>query len=332
MRDHDPNRLKYIILHASRLKFLKLHLCISRRFSFTFQDGEKFQPFERLALHSYRWIHTRQAALNHWDWSRLTHLHLEDVSIYHFLRSVPPEELAQLLSFCTDGQCKEKDQQETTDLMCNLILRIRELQVLELKCLIWRFQPEVIAKHGRTLHKLHLLNYEKYSAPHSPAKTLSSASLEYLQRKCPCLEDLMLAFDPTTTNVSRLGDPQALLLQKKLIFYSQPTAWFSILKSFPHVQKITIITVGPLEISKIDHTKMGNFLQEFENVLRQSYPAMFQQPFFSTAKRDSNNIRKWRWKRDPNDFHVLGPLYVERESKRAPREQRDEANHELIQT
>lgn len=67
--------------------------------------------------------------------------------------------------------------------MFNLILHIRNLQVLALKCLLWCFRLDAIAKNGKTLHKLHLLDYETYGLDHTPDKILSIPSPQYLQRK-----------------------------------------------------------------------------------------------------------------------------------------------------
>lgn len=85
--DLDPNYFKYIILHAPGVKFLELALLVLYG-NFTFEVKERFPPFEKLILHSYRWIHFTQEALNHWDWSHLTRLHLENLSVYNFLRSM----------------------------------------------------------------------------------------------------------------------------------------------------------------------------------------------------------------------------------------------------
>lgn len=100
--------------------------------------------------------------------------------------------------------------------MFNLILRIRNLQVLALKYLLWRFRLDVIAKNGKTLHKLHLLDYETYGFDHTPDTILSVPSLQYLQRKCPFPEDVMFVYDPHSKNVSgtrRSPGPCALTLK-----------------------------------------------------------------------------------------------------------------------
>lgn len=102
----DPTYLKDTILHATRLRFLKLDLS-ALEVSFWFKGDERLPPFERLILQSYCWVHSTQEALNHWDWSRLTHLHLENVSAYDFFRSVPPDKLAQLQSLFTDEHCEK---------------------------------------------------------------------------------------------------------------------------------------------------------------------------------------------------------------------------------
>lgn len=222
-----PSNMREIILRASHLKFLKLDLFkCSRRVafrdydfsryqgSFTFKDEERFPPVEKLILSSYRWIHSTQEALKHWNWSNLTHLHLRKVSVHNFLQSVPPEELSQLQSFDTDGKCKENQRAKTTELMCTLIQCIRKLQVLVLQCSLSFFDISVIAKHGKTLNKLHLLDYETCGFfPTSQDTTLSDQSVKFLQLECPFLEDLMLVYDPSDENVSgtrRFPGPCAL--------------------------------------------------------------------------------------------------------------------------
>lgn len=208
-----PSNMREIILRASHLKFLKLDLS-RHQGSFTFKDDERFPPFERLILSSYRWTHSTQEALNHWNWSNLTHLHLRKVSIYDFLRSVPPEELSQLQSLDTDGYCRKNQRAKTTELMCTLIQSIRKLQMLVLKCSLWFFEISVIAKHGKTLNKLHLLDYETCGFfPTIPVTTLSDQLVKFLQLECPFLEDVVLVYDPSDENVSgrrRFPGPCAL--------------------------------------------------------------------------------------------------------------------------
>lgn len=168
------------------------------RETFNFEDTERLPAFEMLILRSYSWTRSTQEALKNWDWSRVPNLQLKNVSILNFHRSVPPEQLAQLQTLCTDGQCETKEQGKATKLICNIIWHICKLQVLVMKCSRRHLTLGDIVKYGRTLHKLRLLDYQTCPRLHTRDTTLSNPFLNYLRRNCPFLKDLNLGFDPDT--------------------------------------------------------------------------------------------------------------------------------------
>ena len=107
--DNQARRtLKETLLECSQLKVLYL---LDVRSGSPFMDeeidhSERLPALEELFLQGYRWQHSRDIADNFWNWSRLTSLRLENVSIVDFLESVPPENLLQLRSLIMDGYCQ----------------------------------------------------------------------------------------------------------------------------------------------------------------------------------------------------------------------------------
>ena len=101
-------RLKETLLECDQLKTLHL---LDFQSGSPFKDeeigqSERLPAVEELFLQGYHWLHSPNIATSFWNWSRLTSLRLEKVSIVHFLDSVSPENLLQLRSLITDGYCQ----------------------------------------------------------------------------------------------------------------------------------------------------------------------------------------------------------------------------------
>lgn len=100
--------LKETLLACDQLKALHL---LDVQTGSQFKDKEIYQSerlpaVEELFLQGYNWLHSPNIATSFWNWSRLTSLRLERVSIINFLDSVSPENLLQLRSLITDGYCQ----------------------------------------------------------------------------------------------------------------------------------------------------------------------------------------------------------------------------------
>ena len=108
-RDNKFGRtLKENLLKCSQLKVLHL---LDAQSGCPFMDdeihqSERLPAVEELFLQGYTWQHCRDIANNFWNWSRLTSLRLENVSIIDFLESVSPENLLQLRSLIMGGYCQ----------------------------------------------------------------------------------------------------------------------------------------------------------------------------------------------------------------------------------
>lgn len=102
--------LKNLLLEFRQLKVLHLlDIVYGKRFiDEDIGQHERLPAVEELFLQSYFWLHSSGVATTFWNWSRLTSLRLEKVFIVNFLETVPPECLAQLRSFVTDGHCQSQ--------------------------------------------------------------------------------------------------------------------------------------------------------------------------------------------------------------------------------
>ncbi|MCJ1428705.1 hypothetical protein MMC29_006616 [Sticta canariensis] len=105
-----------------------------------------------------------------------------------------------------------------------------------MKCSIRHLTLGDIAKHGRTLHKLRLLDYEPRPRLHTPDTTLSIPLLDYLRRNCPFLKDLNLEFDPDMYN-------------------PKPIEWFSVPETFSRLHMVSLYVLVKLDLSKLDYSK-----------------------------------------------------------------------------
>ena len=166
-------------------------------------QSERLPPIEELFLQGYDWRHCPSIASSFWNWSGLTSLRLEKVSIISFLESVSPENFLQLRSLITDGHCQNPaEYNRATNLMIKLLRAIDSLESLSLVCSVSMFPIDVIRKHGPGLRHLQLRDFNRMV--HLPLRrdrvtTLSLHDLLDIQASCPSLMELGLDVDQGVT-------------------------------------------------------------------------------------------------------------------------------------
>lgn len=159
----------------------------------TFEDRrinpqERMSAVKELILENYYWGHSPNTAVNFWNWTKVTHLELKNISMIKFLRTVPPkhiEKLKRLVLSQDGGQQLGK----VTTLMCDLVHKIHALERLSLTCHARQVITSIL-KHGPTLRSLEL-----YDCPGSKSTywaTLSEADLEAIDASCPNIMELGL--------------------------------------------------------------------------------------------------------------------------------------------
>ena len=197
--------LKAFLLQCDQLKVLHLfNLRSAARFlDEEIGQSERLPPIEELFLQGYDWRHSPSIASSFWNWSRLTSLRLEKVSIIDFLESVSPENFLQLRSLITDGHCQNPaDYTRATDLMTKLVMAIDSLETLSLVCSVKIFPMDAIRKHGPGLRHLQLRDF-KGMVPlplrRDRVTTLSLLDLLEIQSSCPKLMELGLDVDQGVT-------------------------------------------------------------------------------------------------------------------------------------
>lgn len=157
------------------------------------RDGEKLPPFKDLKLRDICWYFSPLEAVTFWDWSRIAHLRMTGVHIIDFLRTVTPEYLSGLRTFKTDCWCSEKDLEEASNLLCNLVNNITALQKLQMRCLMRSHLNQcfsAIINYGRNLRSLSLRDFHR---PDEHPQLYSVLPIEYLRAlcsACPCLTRL----------------------------------------------------------------------------------------------------------------------------------------------
>ena len=199
------SRLKTFLLQCDQLNVLHLfNLPSGARFlDEDIGQSERLPPIEELFLHGYDWRHSPSIVSSFWNWSRLTSLRLEKVSIIDFLESVSPENLLQLRSLITDGHCRNPaDNTRATNLMIELVRAIDSLETLSLVCSVKMFPIDAIRKHGPGLRHLQLRDFK--GTVHLPLRrdrvtTLSLFDLLEIQSSCPRLMELGLDVDQGVT-------------------------------------------------------------------------------------------------------------------------------------
>ena len=165
--------------------------------------SERLPPIEELFLQGYDWRHSPSIASSFWNWSRLTSLRLEKVSIIDFLESVSPENFLQLRSLITDGHCQNPaDNTRATNLMIKLVRAIDSLETLSLVCSVKMFPIDAIRNHGPGLRHLQLRDFKgmvHLPLRRDPVTTLSLLDLLEIQSSCPKLMELGLDVDQGVT-------------------------------------------------------------------------------------------------------------------------------------
>ena len=197
--------LKTFLLQCDQLNVLHLfNLPSGARFlDEHIGQSERLPPIEELFLHGYDWLHSPSIVSSFWNWSRLTSLRLEKVSIIAFLESVSPENFLQLRSLITDGHCQNPaDNTRATNLMIELVRAIDSLETLSLVCSVKMFPIDAIRKHGPGLRHLQLRDFK--GTVHLPLRrdrvtTLSLFDLLEIQSSCPRLMELGLDVDQGVT-------------------------------------------------------------------------------------------------------------------------------------
>ena len=165
--------------------------------------GERLPPIEELFLNGYVWRHSPSIATIFWNWSRLTSLRLEKVSIIDFIESVSPENFLQLRSLITDGHCQNPaEYARATNLMIELVMAIDSLETLSLVCSLNMFPIDAIRKHGPGLRHLQLRDFLRMvdlPLRRDRATTLSLLNLVEIQSSCPKLMEVGLDVDQGLT-------------------------------------------------------------------------------------------------------------------------------------
>ena len=148
------------------------------------RDGEKLPPFKDLKLQDICWYFSPVEAVTFWDWSRIAHLRMTGVHIIDFLRTGTPEYLSGLRTFKTDCWGSEKDLEEASNLLCNLVNNIAALQRLQMRCLMRSHLNQcfsAIINYGRNLRSLSLRDFHR--ADEDP-QLYSVLPVEYLKALC----------------------------------------------------------------------------------------------------------------------------------------------------
>ena len=200
--------LKNLLPDQSCLETLYL---VSRKHHATIRDRDiadtdRLPPVLKLVLRGYNWNHSPAITIAFWNWSRLTHLELERVSILRFLQTVPVECLLQLQVFIADRYCSAKGRDVMTlDLLCNLVSQVKALRKLRMKSKFdGRYVPAIL-KQGKSLMSLDVRESTEYASiypwintrtTHQPWRS-SSMSLQISQltaigEQCPHLMELTL--------------------------------------------------------------------------------------------------------------------------------------------
>ena len=196
-----PRSLKTFLLQCDQLNVLHLFNLQSGAEFLDEEIGrsERLPPIEELFLHGYVWRHSPSIATSFWNWSRLTSLRLEKVSIIDFIESVSPENFLQLRSLITDGHCQDPAEcTRATDLMIQLVRAIDSLETLSLVCSLKMFPIDAIRKHGPGLRYLQLRDFSRTGdlpLRRDRATTLSLSDLLEIQSSCPKLMEMGLDVD-----------------------------------------------------------------------------------------------------------------------------------------
>lgn len=171
------------------------------------KDGEKLPPFKDLHLSLIDWAFSPVEAVEFWDWSRITYLKLSKVPIIPFLKTVGPSYLSGLRTFETDCHGSEKNVEEASRLLCDLVENIVTLDGRTISCSIKthlnRCFPEII-KHGSNIRWLTLRQVHSPQGDPGLHAVIPNEKLIALSSACPNLTrleiDVMLDLeDPMKT-------------------------------------------------------------------------------------------------------------------------------------
>ena len=161
----------------------------------------RIPPIRRLALPGMIWPYTVNDVNMIWDFSRLEDLEIRWHVLGPFLESVTPKDLCQLKRLHVDKVYAENDrldkgegkryQKTVTRLLRNLLEVHCGFEDLDIKCLLHEFDISLIARQGRSLRVLKLLDSGGfYIGEQFPALSLSS--LWMLQNSCLRINTLVL--------------------------------------------------------------------------------------------------------------------------------------------
>ena len=122
--------------------------------------------YEKLILDFYDWRHTATFAQSYFNWSRITHLELRDVSIMNFLQSIRPENLTTLQTFITDGwevnYGDPEEQMAAKKILHSLFSHIKCLRRVAFRAYVsTKASILALAKYADTLYELDLRHYSQ---------------------------------------------------------------------------------------------------------------------------------------------------------------------------
>jgi len=152
------------------------------------EEDDRLPPIQELVLRNYYWDHSRYTSINFWNWTKVTHLELQDVCVTRFLSTVTPEHLVQLRTFMLEPRCLDTKERKLASLMIlNLLLKVHALEKLYLKCHLSVVFGGII-KHGSSLRSLELRDFRGRGSKEFCA--LSIDCVEAVGRSCPNLMEL----------------------------------------------------------------------------------------------------------------------------------------------
>lgn len=198
---HPPasrvSALKELLLRSPRLEEFH-YKDRGQGTQFLFGQGERMPALRYLVLTSYDWDHDKEDFLQHWDFSRLTSLHLTCVPSFNFLQSVPFSSLANLRHFTMQDHSAHLPDRtyEATREMCTLVRsHIKALESLSLTCHVKGLLLDTILRHRATLEVLSLRDHTGFSDAARRCPTLQPASLSAIGRSATRIRTLELDMD-----------------------------------------------------------------------------------------------------------------------------------------
>jgi len=190
--------LKRCIISCQNLKILRVRPSAdmvyggSWRWSFDYQEGDRFPPLQELTLEDYG-LESDDLCTRIWDFSMLTHLELRDRQEIPFLEALRKLQPCIRTLILDDAYYRRafENPDLTASLVDCLVFDCLELEHLHVSSVPGRLSPSTIAKHGSTLRSLTIRERDRWSGGDIvPSPGLTAKDLEFLNMSCPHLESL----------------------------------------------------------------------------------------------------------------------------------------------